>query len=110
MQIPKLVFEYEGVEISKEEIHRRKVIYELLKTEKDYIDDIFLLIEIFTKPLIKSQILKMNVIQSIFCDVESLIKVNIQVLKLILNYSDSYVDTQDLPIGDIFLQTVLSLY
>lgn len=106
MQIPKLNFEFEGVEITKEEIHRRKVIYELLKTEKDYVDDIFLIIEIFLKPLIKSQILKMPVIHSIFSEIETLVKVNVQLLKQIISYSDSYVETHDMPVGDIFLQMV----
>ena len=106
MQIPKLNFDFEGVDISKEEIHRRKVIYELLKTEKDYIDDVFLLVEIFFKPLIKSQILKTPVVNSIFSNVESLVRINIQILKQVLSYSDSYIETHDLPIGQIFFQMV----
>eukprot|EP01102_Stenamoeba_stenopodia_P020716 TRINITY_DN8187_c0_g1_i1.p1 TRINITY_DN8187_c0_g1~~TRINITY_DN8187_c0_g1_i1.p1 ORF type:complete len:593 (-),score=95.56 TRINITY_DN8187_c0_g1_i1:18-1796(-) len=86
--------------LSEMEIQRQETIYELIKTERQYVSDMELVIKLFLNPIRDKQLLPRNKIGSLFSNVENLLPVNQEILKsLEQRQSTSLVDK----IGDIFL-------
>ncbi|KAJ3223727.1 hypothetical protein HK099_000747 [Clydaea vesicula] len=93
----------EKLEMSKKEIQRQEVIYEILTTEKDFVDDLNIIIELYLNGLKKNKLLRQKDLSVIFSNIESILPINQKLLQLIEERfaSDKNVVNQ---LGDIFIQ------
>jgi hypothetical protein len=66
----------EKLDISKNEKQRQEVIYEIICTERDYVEDLETIIEIYIKPLKKNKLLRPKDMSVIFSNIEGLLPVN----------------------------------
>lgn len=81
--------------------HRANVIAELITTEKDYVKDLLIIEEVFSKPLRQQQIIPEDDLTLLFSNLSVIITVNTKLLGLLT------VDEQDsLMVGAIFCQMV----
>ena len=92
------------------EIHRQQVMQEFIVTEKGYLDDMYTLVEVFLNPIRQKEILSKTEITNIFCNIESLISVNVQFFRNILVYIDQFSEKKDFPLGKIFNQSVCFVF
>ncbi|KAJ3280108.1 Myosin 10A, isoform D [Borealophlyctis nickersoniae] len=67
--------------LSKKEIQRQEVIHEIYTTEKDYVEDLEIIIEVYIKQLQKNKLIRTKDMSVIFCNVEQLLPVNQELLK-----------------------------
>jgi len=68
---------------SEEEQHKRlktHALHELIKTEKDYVNDLKIVITVFFDPLTKEGILTMNEITAIFSNIKIIYSINLNLL------------------------------
>jgi hypothetical protein len=62
--------------LSKQEIKRQEVIYEIICTEADYIHDLEIILELYIRPLQKNKLVRPKDMSIIFSNLEQLIPVN----------------------------------
>jgi len=89
--------------LSKEEKGRQEVIFEILKTEKDYIRDLEIIIDVFLRPLRESAILSPKDITVMFSNVEQLLIINQNFLEQLEKRREK--SPVLLEIGDLLLVT-----
>lgn len=65
-----------ALNLSKQEIKRQEVIYEIICTEADYIHDLEIILELYIRPLQKNKIVRPKDMSIIFSNLEQLIPVN----------------------------------
>ncbi|EGC39520.1 hypothetical protein DICPUDRAFT_26788 [Dictyostelium purpureum] len=96
----------------EKEFTRKRIVQELLATEKSYVYNLKLIIDIFIRPLmnfhsIEQKVLSLSEISGVFGNWEQLYKINSEFLKLIQGKFDTW-HTEQL-IGDIFISNTDSL-
>ncbi|KAI9141760.1 Dbl homology domain-containing protein [Paraphysoderma sedebokerense] len=67
--------------MTKQEVRRQEVIYELIQTERDYVKDMKLLIDLFLRQFRQKHILSQREVTKIFSNVEQLTSVNKELLR-----------------------------
>ncbi|KAI8853109.1 Dbl homology domain-containing protein [Chytridium lagenaria] len=88
--------------LSKEEIKRQEVIFELILTEKEYIRDLNIIINLFLSKLREKSILQPRQVAVVFSNIEQLLPVNQELMqRLQERRKESYGVV--LQVGDIFL-------
>ncbi|KAK5581992.1 hypothetical protein RB653_003573 [Dictyostelium firmibasis] len=97
----------------EKEFMRRRIAQELLSTEKSYVYNLKLIIDIFIRPLInfnsiEQRVLSISEISGVFGNWERLYKINSDLLLLIQNKLDSWSIEQT--IGDLFIESTDSLF
>ncbi|ORX64662.1 Dbl homology domain-containing protein [Anaeromyces robustus] len=87
--------------LSKDSIKRQEVIYEMIDTERDYVNDLSIIIEVYIEPLKSNNILSKKDLNTLFSNVEQIYGVNKELLSLFekRQQQNPYVDE----IGDIWL-------
>ena len=109
----------ESIEISEQEIetpeekairkeeqrrkHRINVINEIRTTEADYVNDIAIIVEVFSKPLSESGLLNPVDMVGLFSNIEVLVNVNQKLLAEL----EANPDNENIMIGVIFLGMVI---
>ncbi|TPX38315.1 hypothetical protein SmJEL517_g00307 [Synchytrium microbalum] len=88
--------------LSKSERQRQEVIYEVIQTEKDYVEDLDIVAEIYIKALRKNKLLRPKDLAVIFSNIEMLLPMNQELLKLLeeRQAQNHVVDR----VGDIFIR------
>ncbi|KAN0022069.1 hypothetical protein ACTFIU_004233 [Dictyostelium citrinum] len=97
----------------EKEFMRRRIAQELLSTEKSYVYNLKLIIDIFIRPLInfnsiEQRVLSVSEISGVFGNWERLYKINSDLLILIQSKLDSW--SIDQTIGDLFIENTDSLF
>lgn len=93
--------------LSKEELKRQELIFELIYTEEQYVKDLNLIVNLFLLPINQIDSVKKEEVEMIFSGIEDVIAVNDSLLKdLKSRQSESVVVEQ---ISDIFLDKVDTL-
>eukprot|EP01102_Stenamoeba_stenopodia_P007410 TRINITY_DN2074_c0_g2_i6.p1 TRINITY_DN2074_c0_g2~~TRINITY_DN2074_c0_g2_i6.p1 ORF type:complete len:671 (-),score=130.09 TRINITY_DN2074_c0_g2_i6:4-2016(-) len=90
---------------SRDEVLRNEVISELIKTERDYVADLELVIEVFLTPLRASGIVPNKDIKSLFSNLEVIHSINLQMLKELEKRVRLSLANNVTSIGDIFIST-----
>ena len=103
LQWPPVSFEEEA-----EDLHRQKVLYEFLVTERGYLDDLAVLANVFLYPSQLQNVLSGSESSTIFSNLESLITVNVQFFHSLFTHADAFVTNKDLPLGQLFVTSVCS--
>ncbi|OUM66294.1 hypothetical protein PIROE2DRAFT_59475 [Piromyces sp. E2] len=87
--------------LSKKDIKRQEVIYEMIDTERDYVNDLSIIIELYIKPIRNNNLLQKKDLNTLFSNVEQLYGVNQELLSLFeeRQKQNKYVEE----IGDIWL-------
>lgn len=92
--------------ISPKEKHRQTAIWELIVTEKDYVNDLKIMIETFMRPMIEKKILTAKSAEQIFSNVEQLyvihdvgIKISLYFFQTNALFLDAYKTTPNAPPG-----------
>jgi len=87
--------------LTKNNIKRQEVIYEMIDTEKDYVNDLSIIIELYIKPLRTNKIIPRTDANILFSNVEQLYGVNQELLSAFekRQKENPYVEE----IGDIWL-------
>ncbi|KAJ3359370.1 Rho guanine nucleotide exchange factor 4, partial [Kappamyces sp. JEL0680] len=67
--------------LSKQEIKRQEVIYEIIATEADYIQDLETILELYIRPLQKSKLIRPKDMAIIFSNIEQVLPVNQELLR-----------------------------
>lgn len=62
--------------LSKQEIKRQEVIFEIISTEADYIQDLETILELYIRPLQKSKLIRTKDMSIIFSNLEQVLPVN----------------------------------
>eukprot|EP01126_Amoeba_proteus_P058214 TRINITY_DN7491_c0_g1_i8.p2 TRINITY_DN7491_c0_g1~~TRINITY_DN7491_c0_g1_i8.p2 ORF type:complete len:315 (+),score=72.54 TRINITY_DN7491_c0_g1_i8:100-1044(+) len=85
---------------------REKVIREILQTEKDYIEDMKMMIDVFMNRLHEAGIISENESWILFCNIKDLIRVNVEMLRKFLERRDQTFfagkPLEEMELGDIF--------
>jgi len=91
----------ESMGLSKTNVKRQEVIYEMIDTERDYVNDLSIIIELYIKPIRNNNILQKRDLNTLFSNVEQLYGVNQELLSLFekRQKENPYVEE----IGDIWL-------
>ncbi|KAM9944321.1 hypothetical protein ACTFIT_009012 [Dictyostelium discoideum] len=97
----------------EKEFMRRRIAQELLSTEKSYVYNLKLIIDIFIRPLInfnsiEQRVLSVSEISGVFGNWERLYKINSDLLVLIQCKLDNW--SIDQTIGDLFIENTDSLF
>ena len=95
-------------DLSKEEKTRQEVIFELLKTERDYIKDIDSIIEVFYNPLRENKILPPKDLAVMFSNIEQIVVINQNFLKSLEQRREETPVVQE--IGDLISKAVFLLF
>lgn len=87
--------------LSKDSIKRQEVIYEMIDTERDYVNDLSIIIELYIKPLKSNNLITKKDLNTLFSNVEQIYGVNKELLSLFekRQQENPYVNE----IGDIWL-------
>jgi hypothetical protein len=98
--------------VSKKEIQRQESIYEIIMTEKEFVQDLENMIQYFLKPLQSLDIISIEkrdvFIKEVFSNIEELHKVNSKLLqKLLLRQKEAHIVDK---IGDIFANITHEIY
>lgn len=101
LQWPPVSFDEEA-----EDLHRQKVLYEFLVTERGYLDDLAVLANVFLYPSQLQNVLSGSESSTIFSNLESLITVNVQFFHSLFTHADAFVTNKDLPLGQLFVTSV----
>ncbi|KAJ3199380.1 RHO1 GDP-GTP exchange protein 2 [Entophlyctis luteolus] len=99
--VPKEVLE----SVSKEEERRQNAIYDIIKTEKNYVDELRIIQTLFAIPLRESNIIDTSrqdsFMRTVFCNSADILAVNSKLLaKLLARQKEAHVVEK---VGDIFL-------
>jgi len=87
--------------LTKKSIKRQEVIYEMIDTERDYVNDLSIIINLYMLPMIKNNLLPKREIKTLFSNIEQLYGVNQELLKLFEKRQEENPYIQE--IGDIWL-------
>ncbi|KAI9201937.1 uncharacterized protein BJ171DRAFT_601297 [Polychytrium aggregatum] len=88
--------------LSKSEIKRQEVIHEVIYTERDYVDDLRTIIEIYIQPIKERKLLRPKDITVVFSNLEDLQRLNQEFLSwLEQKQKESTIVNQ---VGDLFIQ------
>ncbi|XJO78856.1 hypothetical protein BDV3_003234 [Batrachochytrium dendrobatidis] len=79
----------ETLGLSKKEIKRQEVIYEIITTESDYIDDLDIICEAYIKQLKKNKLIRSKDMAIIFSNIEQLLPVNMELLKSLVKRQET---------------------
>ncbi|KAI9141016.1 Dbl homology domain-containing protein [Paraphysoderma sedebokerense] len=74
--------EVQKLNLSKAEINRQEVIYEMAKTEQSYIKDLALVVEVYIKPLRKNNLIRPKDLTVIFSNWEQLLPLHQELFRL----------------------------
>ncbi|TPX30848.1 hypothetical protein SeMB42_g07856 [Synchytrium endobioticum] len=90
--------------LTKAEKQRQEVIYEAIQTERDYVNDLEIITEIYMKTLRKNKLLRPKDLSVIFSNIETILPMNQELLKLLeeRQSQNHVVDT----VGDIFIRVI----
>lgn len=94
-----------GVEtlgLTKEEIKRQELIYEIFLTERDYVDDLKLIVDVFIAELKAKALLKPKEISAIFSNIEQLLPIHEELFSCLEARQREATVIKE--IGDIFLK------
>ncbi|KAI8612613.1 CNH domain-containing protein [Chytriomyces sp. MP71] len=99
--VPKEVLE----SVSKEEEKRQNAIYDIIKTERNYVEELKIIQSLYANPLRESNIIDINRLDSfmktVFCNASELLNVNSKLLaKLLARQKETNIVEK---IGDIFI-------
>ncbi|OUM62223.1 hypothetical protein PIROE2DRAFT_62021 [Piromyces sp. E2] len=72
----------DSMNLSKEDIKRQEIIYEMIDTEKDYVNDLSLIIELYIQPLQNNNIISKKDQNTLFSSIEQIYGVNKELLSL----------------------------
>jgi len=91
----------DNMRLSKDSVKRQEVIYEMIDTERDYVNDLSIIIELYIEPLKNNNIISKKDLNTLFSNVEQIYGVNKELLSLFekRQKENPYVDE----IGDIWL-------
>ncbi|KAG4093594.1 hypothetical protein H8356DRAFT_999970 [Neocallimastix lanati (nom. inval.)] len=67
--------------LTKKEIQRQEVMFEMIITEKDYLKDLGIVMDIYIKPMREMKIIRPKDIDVIFSDWENILKVHEEIMK-----------------------------
>ncbi|ORX85188.1 hypothetical protein BCR32DRAFT_290853 [Anaeromyces robustus] len=87
--------------LTKNSVKRQEVIYEMIDTERDYVNDLSIIIELYIKPLRANNMLSKSDFQLLFSNVEQLYGVNQELLSLFEKRQKENPVVEE--IGDIWL-------
>ncbi|ORX44374.1 Dbl homology domain-containing protein [Piromyces finnis] len=87
--------------LSKKDIKRQEVIYEMIDTERDYVNDLSIIIELYIKPMRNNNILSKKDLGTLFSNIEQLYGVNQELLSLFEERQKQNKCVEE--IGDIWL-------
>ncbi|KAJ3189570.1 Myosin 10A, isoform D [Irineochytrium annulatum] len=90
--------------ISKQERKRQEVIFEVLCTERDYVEDLETVIEVYIKQLKKNKLLRPKDMSVIFSNIETIMPVNSELLKLLEDRQAESENGVVEQVGDIFIR------
>lgn len=88
--------------LSDKEKRRQEVIFELLQTERDYVRDLELIINLYLNPMRKKKIVSPKDLAVLFSNIEMLVPVNSLLLKTLSDSREVYPIIER--VGDIFLK------
>ncbi|KAM9989947.1 hypothetical protein ACTFIY_005993 [Dictyostelium cf. discoideum] len=80
---------------------RIKIINELIETERDYVRDLNIVVEVFLNPIREKQLLSAKDINSLFSNIEILFSINMNVLKALEKDKDPL--CENISVGQTFL-------
>ncbi|KAJ3125743.1 Myosin 10A, isoform D [Nowakowskiella sp. JEL0407] len=92
----------EKLGLSKKEIHRQEVIYEIITTEKDYVEDLGIIVEVYIKQIRAKKLMRPKDMSVIFSNLEQLLPINQEFLNW-LETRQKEKSTVDC-IGDLFIR------
>jgi len=88
--------------LSKKEVQRQEVMFEMINTEKDYLKDLDIVMDIYIDPMKKQKIIRQKDIDVIFSDWENILLVHREIMKRLEDrQKQGYVINE---IGDIWIQ------
>ncbi|KAJ3216189.1 Myosin 10A, isoform D [Dinochytrium kinnereticum] len=90
--------------ISKQERKRQEIIYEILCTEKDYVNDLETVIEVYMKQFRKNKLLRPKDMSVIFSNIDSILPINMELLKLLEDRQAESENNVVEQVGDIFIR------
>ncbi|KAJ3116908.1 Myosin 10A, isoform D [Phlyctochytrium bullatum] len=93
----------EKLQISKQERKRQDVIFEILSTERDYVEDLNIIIEVYIKQLRKTKVIRPKDMSVVFSNIEAMIPVNRELLKSLEARQAQSTNGVVEQIGDIFI-------
>ncbi|ORX44302.1 hypothetical protein BCR36DRAFT_127473 [Piromyces finnis] len=88
--------------LSKNEIQRQEVMFEMINTEKDYLKDLKIVMDIYIEPMKTQKVLRQKDIDVIFSDWENILLVHTEITKRLEDrQKQGYIINE---IGDIWIQ------
>ena len=98
--------------VSDSERKRQEIIFEIVQTEKEFVDDLLLVQTAFVRPLLESDVIepdrKQSFLSSVFLNIGELYNINSKLKrKLIARQNEDYIVHS---VGDIFLNIVDEFY
>ncbi|KAI8833753.1 hypothetical protein BC829DRAFT_407635 [Chytridium lagenaria] len=91
------------LQISKQERKRQEVVFEILSTEKDYVDDLNIIIDVYIKPLKKTKLIRPKDMSVVFSNIEAIAPVNRELLKSFETRQSESPNNVVEQVGDIFI-------
>ncbi|KAL2914974.1 hypothetical protein HK105_205518 [Polyrhizophydium stewartii] len=88
--------------LSKKEIKRQEVIFEIISTESDYLDDLEIVCEVYIKQLKRNKMIRPKDMAIIFSNIEQLLPVNQELLKSLMKRRESSPVIEQ--VGDVFIR------
>ncbi|ORY56212.1 Dbl homology domain-containing protein [Neocallimastix californiae] len=87
--------------LSKNDVKRQEIIYEMIDTERDYVNDLSIIIELYIQPLERDNIISKKDFNTLFSSIEQIYGVNKELLSLFENRQQENPFVSE--IGDIWL-------
>eukprot|EP00842_Homolaphlyctis_polyrhiza_P004851 jgi/Hompol1/5367/HPOL_004431-RA len=98
----------EGLGLSKKDIKRQEVIYEIISTETDYLDDLDIVCEVYIKQLKRNKLIRPKDMAIIFSNIEQLLPVNMELLKSLVKRQENNKVIE--LVGDLFIRVRVCKY
>ena len=92
----------EKLNLSKKEIKRQEVIYEIITTEQDYLNDLTLICDVYVNPLKKNKLVRPKDHAILFSNIEILQPVNMEILKSFLKRQEENKVIEQ--VADVFIR------
>lgn len=91
--------------LSKQEIKRQEVIFEIITTEADYIQDLEIILDLYIRPLEKNKLIRPKDMSIVFSNLEQVLPVNQELLRsLEMKQADNVVIQL---LGEVLIRVVL---
>ncbi|KAJ1984319.1 hypothetical protein H4R34_000743 [Dimargaris verticillata] len=101
--------EFEAYGFSPKDIERQEIMFEIIHTEADYVQDLVLIREVFIKPLRHLHVLSEEEIQELFANIEEILPIHECIKKSLLQrQQDQYPVLEG--VADVLLPWVPALY